>query len=88
MKLNEKQKKHLLDLFNAGQDVFRDFNIKYVSAYDLHKLQDSLDDMAELYGLSPTKSTTKDSDGKYYPAHWSDYVWADDPRAWKGLIKD
>ena len=83
MKLNEEQKKHLLDLFNAGKDVFNDFNIKYVSAYDLHKLQDLLDDMTELFGISPTKSTTKDNDGKYYPNHWSDHVWSSDTRAWK-----
>ena len=81
--LNEKQKKHLLDLFNAGKDVFNDFNIKYVSAYDLHKLQDLLDDMAELYGISPIKSDTKDNSGKYYPCHYSDHVWSSDTRAWK-----
>jgi len=83
MELNKEQEKHLLDLFNAGKEVFNDFNIRYVSAYDLHKLQDLLDDMKELYGISPTTSENKDRDGEYYPNHWADHVWSDNPKAWK-----
>ena len=84
MELNEEQKKHLLDLFNAGKDVFNDFDITYVSAYDLKQLENLLEDMKELYGISPTTSEHKDNDGEYYPNHWAHHVWSDAPRAWKG----
>jgi hypothetical protein len=81
--LNKEQKKHLLDLFNVGRDVFDDFDIKYVSAYDLQQLKDLIDDMRELYGIVPKNSTHVDDDGKLTPAHWSNHVWSDDPRAFK-----
>jgi hypothetical protein len=86
MELNEEQKKHLLDLFNAGKDVFNDFDIKYVSAYDLKQLENLLDDMKDLYGIAPTTSENKDRDGDYYPNHYCDHVWSDDPRAWKRQV--
>ena len=86
IELNYKQKQHLLDLFNAGKEVFNDFDIKYVSAYDLKQLENLLDDMKDLYGIAPTTSENKDRDGDYYPNHYCDHVWSDDPRAWKRQV--
>jgi hypothetical protein len=54
MILDEEQKKHLLDLFNAGNDFtqsYRESGIKYVTAWDIEKVIDLLDDMKELYGI-------------------------------------
>ena len=86
MILDEAQKKHLLDLFNAGNDFsrsYRESGIKYVTAWEIEKLLDLLDDMKDLYGIAPTISKHVDNDGDHYPNHWSDHVWSDDSRAWK-----
>jgi|TARA_R110000744_G_scaffold63315_1_gene130249 hypothetical protein len=83
MIVDQEQKKHLLDLFNAGREVFDDFNINYVSASDLQTLDDLIDDMKEVFGIVPTNSTHRDDNGKLMPSHWSDHVWSDDPRAYK-----
>ena len=48
MILDEAQKKHLLDLFNAGNDFsrsYRESGIKYVTAWEIEKLLDLLDDI-------------------------------------------
>ena len=86
MILDEAQKKHLLDLFNAGNDFsqsYRESGIKYITAWEIEKLLDLIDDMKDLYGISPTISEHVDNDGDHYPNHWSDHVWSDNPRAWK-----
>ena len=86
MILDEAQKKHLLDLFNAGNDFtqsYRESGIKYITAWDIEKVIDLLDDMKELYGIVVKRSPEPDNEGNYYPCHWSDHVWSDDPRAWK-----
>lgn len=86
MILDEAQKKHLLDLFNAGNDFnqsYRETGIKYITAWEIEKLLDLLDDMKDLYGISPKRSTDPDMHGDHYPHHWADHVWSDDPRAWK-----
>ena len=86
MILDEAQKKHLLDIFNAGKDFsqsYRESGIKYVTAWEIEKLLDLIDDMKDLYGISPTISEHTDNDGDHYPNHWSDHVWSDDSRAWK-----
>ena len=86
MGLNAKQKKALLDIFNAGNDFsqsYRESGIKYVTAWEIEQLLDLLDDMKDLFGISPKKSDEPDRDGDYYPYHWADHVWSDDPRAWK-----
>ena len=86
MILDEAQKKHLLDIFNAGNDFnqsYRETGIKYITAWEIEKLLDLLDDMKDLYGISPKRSTDPDMHGDHYPHHWADHVWSDDPRAWK-----
>ena len=86
MGLNAKQKKALLDIFNAGNNFsqsYRESGIKYVTAWEIEQLLDLLDDMKDLFGISPKKSDEPDRDGEYYPNHWADHVWSDDPRAWK-----
>ena len=86
MILDEAQKKHLLDLFNAGNDFsqsYRESGIKYITAWEIEKLLDLIDDMKDLYGIAPTTSEHTDNDGDHYPNHWSDHVWSDDSRAWK-----
>jgi len=86
MGLNAKQKKALLDIFNAGNDFsqsYRESGIKYVTAWEIEQLLDLLDDMKDLFGISPKKSDEPDRDGDYYPYHWADHVWSDDPQAWK-----
>ena len=86
MGLNAKQKKALLDIFNAGNNFsqsYRESGIKYVTAWEIEQLLDLLDDMKDLFGISPKKSDEPDRDGDYYPYHWSDHVWSDDPQAWK-----
>ena len=86
MILDEAQKKHLLDIFNAGNDFtqsYRESGIKYVTAWDIEKMIDLIDDMKDLYGIAPTTSEHTDNDGDHYPNHWSDHVWSDDSRAWK-----
>jgi hypothetical protein len=86
MILDKAQKKHLLDIFNAGNDFsqsYRESGIKYVTAWEIEKLLDLIDDMKDLYGISPTISEHVDNDGDHYPNHWSDHVWSEDSRAWK-----
>ena len=86
MILDEAQKKHLLDIFNAGNDFsqsYRESGIKYVTAWEIEKLLDLIDDMKDLYGIAPTISEHVDNDGDHYPNHWADHVWSDDSRAWK-----
>ena len=86
MVLNAKQKKGLLDIFNSGNSFansYRESGIKYVTAWEIEKLLDLLDDMKDLYGIAPTISKHVDNDGDHYPNHWADHVWSDDPRAWK-----
>jgi len=86
MILDEAQKKHLLDLFNAGNaftQSYRESGIKYVTAWDIEKVIDLLDDMKEMYGIVVKRSSEPDNEGKHYPCYWADHVWADDPRAWK-----
>ena len=86
MILDEAQKKHLLDLFNAGKDFtqsYRESGIKYITAWEIEKMIDLIDDMKDVFGISPKMSEHKHDDGTIMPAHWSDHVWSDDPRAWK-----
>jgi len=86
MILDEAQKKALLDIFNAGNDFsrsYRESGIKYVTAWEIEKMIDLIDDMKDLYGIAPTISEHTDNDGDHYPNHWSDHVWSDNPRAWK-----
>ena len=86
MILDEAQKKHLLDIFNAGNDFsqsYRESGIKYVTAWEIEKLLDLIDDMKDLYGIAPTTSEHVDNDRDHYPNHWADHVWSDDSRAWK-----
>ena len=86
MVLNAKQKKGLLDIFNSGNSFansYRESGIKYVTAWEIEKMIDLIDDMKDLYGIAPTISEHTDNDGDHYPNHWSDHVWSDNPRAWK-----
>jgi ribosome assembly protein YihI (activator of Der GTPase) len=86
MVLNAEQKKALLDIFNAGNDFsqsYRESGIKYITAWEIEKLLDLLDDMKDLYGIAPKTSEHVDNSGNHYPSHWADHVWSDDPRAWK-----
>ena len=86
MILDEEQKKHLLDLFNAGNDFtqsYRESGIKYVTAWEIEKVIDLLDDMKDMYGIAVKRSPEPDNEGNYYPCHWADHVWSDDSRAWK-----
>jgi len=86
MVLNAEQKKALLDIFNAGNDLtnsYRESGIKYMTAWEIEKLLDLIDDMKDLYGISPKRSGDPDMHGDHYPHHWSDHVWSDDPQAWK-----
>ena len=84
--LNAKQKKALLDIFNAGNNFsqsYRESGIKYVTAWEIEQLLDLLDDMKDLFGISPTTSEHTDHSGDHYPNHWADHVWSDDSKAWK-----
>ena len=83
MILDEAQKKHLLDLFNAGREVFDDFDIRFVRAWDLKQLEDLIDDMKDAFGIAPKLSEYKHDDGSDMPAHFQDHVWSDDSRAYK-----
>ena len=86
MVLNAKQKKALLDIFNAGNSLtssYRESGIKYITAWEIEQLLDLIDDMKDLYGISPKRSDEPDMHGDYYPWHWADHVWSDDPQAWK-----
>jgi len=86
MILDEAQKKHLLDLFNAGRefsDDYKESGLKYMRVWTIEQLMDLIDDMKESFGIGPKISEYKHDDGTIMPAHWSDHVWSDDPRAWK-----
>ena len=81
--IDQEQKKLLLDLFNAGREVFDEFNLRCVRAWDLKQLEDLIDDMKDAFGIVPRKSDHKDFYGEIgSPAHWSDHVYSNDPRAW------
>jgi hypothetical protein len=82
MHIDEKQKKMLLDLFNAGQtfsNSYREGGIKYLYVSDVENLLDLIDDMKEGFGISPKVA----EHGDHMPDHWTDHVWSDDPQAWK-----
>jgi hypothetical protein len=81
--IDQEQKKLILDVFNAGREVFEDFDLRYVSAWDLKQLEDLIDDMKDAFGIVPKVSEYKNDDGDSMPAHFQDHVWSNDPRAWK-----
>ena len=81
--IDQEQKKLILDVFNAGREVFEDFDLRYVSAWDLKQLEDLIDDMKDAFGIVPKISEYKHDDGSVAAAHYQDHVWSDDPRAWK-----
>ena len=81
--IDQEQKKLILDVFNAGREVFEDFDLRYVSAWDLKQLEDLIDDMKDAFGIVPKVSEYKNDDGDIMPAHFQDHVWSDDPRAYK-----
>ena len=83
MIVDQAQKKLILDVFNAGREVFDDFDIMHVRAWDLRQLQDLIDDMKDAFGIVPKVSKYKDDDGGIMPAHFQDHVYSNDPRAWK-----
>ena len=83
MTLDQEQKKLILDIFNAGRELFDEFDIRYVKAWDLKQLEDLIDDMKDAFGIVPKLSEHKHDDGSDMPAHWSDHVWSDDHRAYK-----
>ena len=83
MTLDQEQKKLLLDIFNAGREVFDDFDLRYVSAWNLKQLEDLIDDMKDAFGIAPKLSEHKRDDGSDMPAYYQDHVWSDDPRAYK-----
>ena len=80
--IDQEQKKLILDVFNAGREVFEDFDLRYVSAWDLKQLEDLIDDMKDAFGIVPKISEYKNDDGSIMPAHFQDHVWSNDPRAW------
>ena len=81
--IDQEQKKLILDVFNAGREVFDDFDIMHVSAWDLRQLQDLIDDMKDAFGIVPKVSEYKNDDGDSMPAHFQDHVYSNNPRAWK-----
>ena len=81
--IDQEQKKLILDVFNAGREVFEDFDLRYVSAWDLKQLEDLIDDMKDAFGIVPKVSEYKNDDGDSMPAHFQDHVCSNDPRAWK-----
>ena len=83
MTLDQEQKKLILDIFNAGRELFDEFDIRYVKAWDLKQLEDLIDDMKDAFGIAPKLSEHKHNDGSDMPSHWSDHVWSDDHRAYK-----
>ncbi len=80
---DQTQKKLILDVFNAGREVFEDFDLRYVSAWDLKQLEDLIDDMKDAFGIVPKVSEYKNDDGDSMPAHFQDHVYSNNPRAWK-----
>ena len=81
--IDQQQKKLILDLFNAGREVFEDFDLRNVSAWDLKQLEDLIDDMKDAFGIVPKVSEYKNDDGDSMPAHFQDHVYSNNPRAWK-----
>jgi len=81
--IDQAQKKLILDLFNAGREVFDEFDLRYIRAWDLKQLEDLIDDMKDAFGIVPKISEYKHDDGSVMPSHFQDHVWSDDPRAWK-----
>ena len=81
--IDQAQKKLILDLFNAGREVFDEFDLRYVRAWDLKQLEDLIDDMKDAFGIVPKISEYKHDDGSIMPSHYQDHVWSDDPRAWQ-----
>ena len=81
--IDQEQKKLIRDVFNAGREVVEDFDLRYVSAWDLKQLEDLIDDMKDAFGIVPKVSEYKNDDGSIMPAHFQDHVWSNDPRAWK-----
>ena len=81
--IDQEQKKLILDVFNAGREVFEDFDLRYVSAWDLKQLEDLIDDMKDAFGIVPKVSEYKNDDGDSMPAHFQDHVYSNNPRAWK-----
>jgi hypothetical protein len=81
--IDQAQKKLILDLFNAGREVFDEFDLRYIRAWDLKQLEDLIDDMKDAFGIVPKISEYKHDDGSIMPSHYQDHVWSDDPRAWK-----
>jgi hypothetical protein len=81
--IDQAQKKLILDLFNAGREVFDEFDLRYIRAWDLKQLEDLIDDMKDAFGIVPKISEYKHDDGSIMPSHFQDHVWSDDPRAWK-----
>ena len=81
--IDQAQKKLILDLFNAGREVFDEFDLRYIRSWDLKQLEDLIDDMKDAFGIVPKISEYKHDDGSIMPSHYQDHVWSDDPRAWK-----
>ena len=81
--IDQAQKKLILDLFNAGREVFDEFDLRYIRAWDLKQLEDLIDDMKDAFGIVPKISEYKHDDGSIMPSHYQDHVWSDDPRAWQ-----
>ena len=84
--IDQAQKKLILDLFNAGRefsDDYKESGIKYMRVWTIEQLMDLIDDMKDAFGIVVANSPHTDDDGEIMPAHWSDHVWSDDPRAWK-----
>ena len=84
--IDQQQKKLILDLFNAGREFnedYREGGFKYMRVWTIEQLTDLIDDMKDAFGIVPKKSEHKDFNGEVgSPAHWTDHVWSDDPRAW------
>jgi len=84
--IDQAQKKLILDVFNAGRefnDDYRESGLKYLRVWTVEQLTDLIDDMKDAFGIVPKISEHKHEDGSIMPAHWSDHVWSDDPRAWQ-----
>ena len=84
--IDQAQKKLILDVFNAGREFnedYRESGLKYMRVWTIEQLTDLIDDMKDAFGIVPKISEHKHEDGSIMPAHWSDHVWSDDPRAYK-----
>ena len=47
------------------QISYRESGIKYITAWEIEQLLDLIDDMKDLYGISPRKSDEPDMHGDY-----------------------